>query len=74
MLLFAFFGDVFMLGNIFTRNAFFYLPLAYFSFHVHGFLGKCCRKAINSYKVHLRKRRARALAAWPVKPKKAGRR
>jgi cation-transporting ATPase E len=38
--------DYFMLESVLNRNVFFYLPLFYFSFHIHGFLGKCCRDAL----------------------------
>jgi len=30
-----------------SRSAFFCLPLLYFSYHIHGFLGKANRKAMD---------------------------
>ncbi len=36
---------LFMMNGLISRNAFFYLPLLYFSYHVHGFLGRMFRKA-----------------------------
>lgn len=48
VLLFTLFGRYFVLGSLFTRNAFFYLPLLYFSFHIHGFLGRTFRKAVEA--------------------------
>ncbi len=35
--------ELFMMNSLFSRNAFFYLPLLYFSYHVHGFLGRMFR-------------------------------
>lgn len=42
---------LFMLEGLFSRNAFFYLPLVYFSYHVHSFLGKVCSKAVEAYHI-----------------------
>jgi len=42
-----FFGNFFDLANLLGRCAFFYLPLLYFSYHIHGFLGKINRKAMD---------------------------
>jgi len=42
--LFTFFGDFFMLESIFTRNAFFYIPLVYASPHLFLRLNQCVHK------------------------------
>ena len=44
---FLFFGSFFSLTSLLSRSAFFYLPLLYFSYHIHGFLGKTNRKAMD---------------------------
>jgi cation-transporting ATPase E len=51
VVLFAFAGTPlvlrpFALADIMNRNAFFYLPLFYFSYHIHGFLARACHQAI----------------------------
>jgi len=43
---FLFFGGFFSMASLLNRNAFFYLPLLYFSYHIHGFLGKANRRAM----------------------------
>jgi len=43
--------EFFNLYSLFNRNAFFYLPLIYFSYHVHDFFGKACRKALEAYRI-----------------------
>ena len=48
---FTFFGELFSLTSLFNRNVFFYLPLVYFSHHVHDFLGKICRKGLEAYRI-----------------------
>ena len=44
---FLFFGKFFAMASLLGRSAFFYLPLLYFSYHIHGFLGKASRKAMD---------------------------
>ena len=44
---FLFFGGFFSMTNLLSRSAFFYLPLLYFSYHIHGFLGKANRKVMD---------------------------
>ena len=51
ILSFVFLGNLLMLTGLFSRNIFFYLPLIYFSYHVHSFLGKVCRKAVDAFKI-----------------------
>lgn len=51
ILCFALLGNLFMLSSLFSRNIFFYLPLIYFSYHVHSFLGNVCRKAVKAYHI-----------------------
>lgn len=58
ILCFALLGDLFMLSSLFSRNVFFYMPLVYFSYHVHSFLGNVCHKAVEAY--HILK-----TAGWP---------
>ena len=48
---FLFFGDFFSLESLLNRNVFFYLPLVYFSYHVHDFLGRLCRMALEAYRI-----------------------
>jgi len=43
--------EFFLLSTLFNRNAFFYLPLIYFSYHVHDFFGKACRKSLEAYHI-----------------------
>jgi len=54
---FLFFGDFFSLASLINRSAFFYLPLLYFSYHIHGFLGKANRKAMDWTQEMWRRRR-----------------
>lgn len=49
LLMFTLLGEPFGLGSLMTRNAFFYLPLMYFSFHIHGFLGQTSRTGIQAF-------------------------
>jgi len=51
VLSFSLLGNFLTLTSLFTRNIFFYLPLIYFSYHVHSFLGKVCRKAVDGYRI-----------------------
>jgi len=51
ILCFALLGNLFMLSSLFSRNVFFYMPLVYFSYHVHSFLGNICRKAVEAYHI-----------------------
>lgn len=51
ILSFTFIGNLFILTSLFTRNVFFYLPLVYFSYHVHSFLAKVCRKGVDAYRI-----------------------
>ena len=46
VILFLFLGSFFLLGSLLSRTAFFYLPLLYFSFHVHEFLSKLCHRLV----------------------------
>jgi cation-transporting ATPase E len=64
VLSFILFGDLLTLNSLFTRNVFFYMPLVYFSYHVHGFLGKTCRSALDAY--HILKK-----AGWTKKNREA---
>lgn len=48
---FTIFERLFMLNGLFSRNAFFYLPLVYFSYHIHSFLGRVCSKAVEAYHI-----------------------
>jgi cation-transporting ATPase E len=43
--------EFFFLSTLFNRNAFFYLPLIYFSYHVHDFFGKACKKSLEAYRI-----------------------
>jgi cation-transporting ATPase E len=51
VLCFALLGNLFMLSSLFSRNVFFYMPLVYFSYHVHSFLGNICRKAVEAFHI-----------------------
>ncbi len=51
VLCFALLGNLFMLSSLFSRNVFFYMPLVYFSYHVHSFLGNICRKAGEAFHI-----------------------
>ncbi len=51
VLCFALLGNLFMLSTLFSRNAFFYMPLVYFSYHVHSLLGNICRKAVEAFHI-----------------------
>ena len=51
ILCFALLGNLFMLSSLFSRNVFFYLPLVYFSYHVHSFLGNICRRAVEAFHI-----------------------
>jgi cation-transporting ATPase E len=44
-------GDFLSLTSMISRNAFFFLPLIYFSYHIHGFLGKVCRRSLDAYRI-----------------------
>jgi cation-transporting ATPase E len=46
---FIFKDNTLIFKGLMTRNSFFYLPLIYFSYYVHGFLGKVCRKFLDAY-------------------------
>ncbi|MCL2699937.1 MAG: hypothetical protein FWE68_06450, partial [Defluviitaleaceae bacterium] len=50
------FTNLFGFINILDRKAFFYLPLFYFSFHIHGFLGRCCRSILDKLAARRRER------------------
>ena len=45
------FSDFLTLASLFNRNAFFYLPLLYFGYHVHEFLGFVCYKTAGAYRI-----------------------
>ncbi len=47
VILFVFLGDYFMYEGLFGRNVFFYAPLFYFSYHIHGFLGRISHAMVN---------------------------
>ena len=44
---FVFYPNYFMLTNLFNRNVFFYVPLLYFSYYIHDFLGNIFHVVIN---------------------------
>lgn len=56
IMLFLFAGDIFTLDSLIHKNVFFYLPLVYFSFHIHGFLGNVCSKLLKAYSSFKEKR------------------
>jgi len=43
--------DFIQLSTIFTRNCFLFLPLIYFSYHIHFFLGNLFHKIVEGYKI-----------------------
>ena len=45
------FGNLFILTGLLSRNVFFYLPLIYFTYQVHGLLGRVCRKGLDAYRI-----------------------
>lgn len=51
ILCFVLVGKYFMLTSLLNSNAFFYLPLVYFSYHVHSFLGRLCHKIADGYHI-----------------------
>jgi len=57
VLVFLFFGRFFSLASLLNRNVFFYLPLVYFSFYFHSFLGKQSEKLIKAFKKQRRRMR-----------------
>lgn len=52
ILLFTFAGYYFNLDTLFSRNVFFYMPLVYFSFHIHKFLGKFSNRSLKVYRIY----------------------
>lgn len=46
MFMFIWAGDLFTLESLFNKNVFFFMPLIYFSYHVHGFLGSVCSRVL----------------------------
>ncbi|MCL2856347.1 MAG: HAD-IC family P-type ATPase [Oscillospiraceae bacterium] len=40
-------GEFFGLGGLVGPNVFFYLPLIYISYHIHGMLGRLCRRLLD---------------------------
>lgn len=51
ILCFVLLGKYFMLTSLLNSNVFFYLPLVYFSYHVHSFLGRLCHKLADAYHI-----------------------
>jgi len=45
------FGNLFRLHGLLGKNMFFYLPLVYFTYQAHGFLGRICGKALDAYRI-----------------------
>ncbi|MCL1794430.1 MAG: HAD-IC family P-type ATPase [Oscillospiraceae bacterium] len=61
---FFFGGGDSVFAGLAGKNVFFYMPLVYFSYYVHSFLGKVCRKAMDAYMIL-------KTAGWMKKGKKA---
>ena len=47
-----FFGEeTLVFEGLLGKNVFFYMPLVYFSYYVHSFLGRVCRRALDAYTI-----------------------